>query len=510
MQTDDLVIYTGTGTDRKQLDPSGPQPTNLTATANEWGPDTATFDLARTPDIPWADLTPRTPVEIEIGGVRVWKGRIKATPARPDTVTVECEGLQYALDDIPFQRLYVHNNPSSWDDWRNHPDANLSVYTSGYEVNTGGVIRISNSEVTGVFPKGGVYIDLGFDDAAKKIVVEWSKNTWAGTGTAYFFASDTATDLNTAGGGSSTTIIDLASGTTSGTFETTMSARYLHVFCDTNTAQASDRFFRIGDIRIFGDSNWEDSSTSVLKSSQVVADAILQGKGWTDTSRIATTTGNLIALDALEYRTARDLIDTVNQFENYVAKVDADGIMVFQPKEVTPSISIRGDYMFTDGNLNSADDIYDEVVVLGTQGGKIRVSETRTQTGTIFDQLTNEGNRHILDISGGSITSLFAQTLGDKFLEAHRYAPFKGDVTVTGDQNTRGAGGQELHASRLLRDTGAMAELQDRIDPTRGVVGRRGYVVAVKYAHDSRTAEVALDSSRRDFAQMLARYLTGM
>ena len=50
-------------------------PENVELRSDQWGSSRATFDLRRNPKEFWPDIGAFTPVEIEIGGARVWSGR---------------------------------------------------------------------------------------------------------------------------------------------------------------------------------------------------------------------------------------------------------------------------------------------------------------------------------------------------------------------------------------------------------------------------------------------------
>src|SRR6478672_1028388 len=96
----------------------------LQLTANEWGPDTASFTLRRDPDAVHPDLLAWTPVEIWVAGVPVWDGRVKETPAQEGadfSLNVQCEGWQYHLDDDSYAANYVHTRLDDFADVRSVP-----------------------------------------------------------------------------------------------------------------------------------------------------------------------------------------------------------------------------------------------------------------------------------------------------------------------------------------------------------------------------------------------------
>src|SRR4051794_28665505 len=110
-------VWETCGTDRG----GGVVPENMVLSANAWGSDQATFDLRRDPKTLWPDVRAFTPVTVDVGGRRVWSGRVKETPSKDgadQTLSVTCEGWQYHLDDNVFERVYVHDKLGDYRDQR--------------------------------------------------------------------------------------------------------------------------------------------------------------------------------------------------------------------------------------------------------------------------------------------------------------------------------------------------------------------------------------------------------
>lgn len=106
---------------------------------------------------------------------------------------------------------------------------------------------------------------------------------------------------------------------------------------------------------------------------------------------------------------------------------------------------------------------------------------------------------------GNTLTLTLANRLGDRWLDLHRTTPLKGDVTVGPGGVRRALGGECPHPAWLLRDTGQMLRLSDRIDPDTGGRGRDGRIDTVEYDDDTLTATISLDNDRRQFEALLAR-----
>ena len=65
---------------RSALDSCGIQPSDVELTSDTWGAKDATFTLTRELFVPWPDIQAFAPVEIAVGGVVVWRGRIVDAP----------------------------------------------------------------------------------------------------------------------------------------------------------------------------------------------------------------------------------------------------------------------------------------------------------------------------------------------------------------------------------------------------------------------------------------------
>lgn len=104
------------------------------------------------------------------------------------------------------------------------------------------------------------------------------------------------------------------------------------------------------------------------------------------------------------------------------------------------------------------------------------------------------------------LTDALARRLGDMWLARHRTTPMKGTVSVTGQGGVRRVlGGEPVHPAWLLRDTGQLLRLNDRVDPDNGGIGRDGRIAAVDYDHDTLTASISIDNDRRSFDALLER-----
>lgn len=81
----------------------------------------------------------------------------------------------------------------------------------------------------------------------------------------------------------------------------------------------------------------------------------------------------------------------------------------------------------------------------------------------------------------------------------------EGPTVARGDVRTV-LGGEEPHPSRLLLGTGELLRMLDRSNPDTGDFGRDGRIVAVNYDHDSETARLALGNETGKFEEQLGRF----
>lgn len=99
-----------------------------------------------------------------------------------------------------------------------------------------------------------------------------------------------------------------------------------------------------------------------------------------------------------------------------------------------------------------------------------------------------------------------AGVIGDTWLGGHKTTPFKGSVSITGDEGLRNIlTGAPVPLEQLLLNTGQLLRFSDRIDPDTGAHSRDGRIAAVTYTPASDTAQATIDSSRSSFEALMSR-----
>lgn len=398
MQTDDVVIrlkaldgtWETAGRDRFPA----VVPESLTYTYNEWGPDTANFTLRRQPGDLHPDLSAFTDVEIEVGGVKTWTGRVKETPTREGSdfqIAVVAEGWQYALDDDVYERTYVHSNLNDWQDIRSSPFADLTRFAAGAEVsNDNGVIVLRYPNGQPVTQNGagagggtavGVRLDLGPGNAAKRVVLEFENLNFAAT---FYTLSITGSDRDTGGHWDSTAEqaaqVDPAGAGASplaGTFTTPR--RYVNVFLFRSGAsgtESADRGIRIKAIKVFTDAAYESNGGSIFRAHHGIRDAVDTAAWQLTRTGVEDTSFNIEEFVMSGAKTPREVITALNSYHDYLTYVDVEKDVKFRPKPSAAKLLAGAAAVFTDASANSGEEIYNKarVEAHGPDGQPIRVT----------------------------------------------------------------------------------------------------------------------------------------
>lgn len=396
-------------------------PESVVATANEWGADTASFDLRRSPIALWPDIGAFAPVVIEVGGMSVWKGRTGETPIKDGAgfvVSVQCKGMQYHLDDDVYRRVYVHTRLDEWKDYRSFTTTDLSKYITLYGVsNEDGALRITlpaGATVPANNRSAAIVLDLGSGNLAKRVVLTWQSSNNDANASAYFFCSNS---LPFNEGTPEATIVGLAAGA-SGTFSRTLSvaSRYLIVFVDSNTHTlgSADAWFKVTSAKVFAETSYESAGNSVLRASTIASDALDRATMLlsTDKSQIAASTFDIPDFVLNTRRTPREVIEAANAFHNWRTKIDIIDRLIFAPRPSVPTFEVGAwsGAQFEDSSANSGDEIYNKCIVEGQGPDATEVIVERTsgqQTGVLFTPIPSPAFSNPsfdIDASGWTVT----------------------------------------------------------------------------------------------------------
>ena len=380
-------------------------PENVELRSDQWGSSRATFDLRRNPKEFWPDIGAFTPVEIEVGGVAVWSGRVSETPVRDSTdsvISVQCEGWQAHLDDDLYERIYVHTNLTEWKDVRSDPGCDLTTYiAAGNVTSTDGVLVVGWTGGTPVpaYARAGAGLDLGPNSVGKRIIIDY---TWTnGTGSAIQYL---AVLSGFTGVGSSTsvqTVYNAIPGGASGTISQTLTTASRYIWIGVyNSGGAftptADLALRVTSVQVFADTAYESGNASVLKGDVVVKDALSRASVLlsADRTQIATGTFNIPEFAPSEPRTPRAVWEAVDAFEDRYKKITVDKVPVYKAKPTYPEVEVGAwsGMEFEDSAANSGDDVYSRVIVTGDQpnGTPLRITRSQSQqTGALYTAVSS-------------------------------------------------------------------------------------------------------------------------
>lgn len=496
----------------------------LSCSANEQGPDTLAFTVARDGNVPWRDLLPFGEVELDVPGCGVvWGGRVwdTAYPA-PQSVSVGCRGWQYALDDDLLQRVWVHHKMGDWKDARTVPGQNLTYWTqAGGRPRAGEQLQIGWGTGEPYFPyqANGVVLDAGYAGAIKGIYVR-ATDTGIGTTSAYHLVlrgTDTPythfgsgedagfweTDYSFSGGG----ISDAWKSATSSTGKR-YAAVFLYMDSGSGTGNRSkDEFLTIHELIVVSDTGYISSNASVLKASDVVKN--VRGTSLpllsADETRVSTSSFSIPHLTTEGgYWTPRQVFTAVNAYHDWLVGVDAERrvVLMARPTTVAAVIGEWSGAAHADAG-DSGEELFNRVIVQGTGVTGEPVVVERTATSPVLAAASVTRAR-VLTVNA-PVTTAAAEALGDAWLATRNARPTRGSITIKGPTAARTPDGMPVPPAQFLRLVGQRVQLQHRWDPDTGGLAREGTISAVTYTPATDTAQLTLDSPRDRLDALLGR-----
>lgn len=488
----------------------------LSVSANESGPDTVGFQLRRRSNRLYPDLASFTEADVWIDGVPVWGGRIWEAPLSDggdDVISVQGRGWQYHLDDDVVDLGWVHTDLTDWRSVRSFPGVGLTSWPAAAEASVGaGIATVGwgNGLIATNATASGIMLDCGPNRRAARIAVNWSAFNPNGFASMYARASNTPEPLTGTISDAFSGKFNVVAADMAGTFGSPQRYLSLFMYRDDGATGATgfDHIMRINAVKVFWKTRDESGFASILKASDVVKDVLASGvlpQLNPSTSRIAATSFSIPAFWPDKYRTPRELFAAVNAYENRLIGVDARARLFMRARPLTPAIEVGawGGSQFQDATTNSAESLYNRVIVEATGPDGLPVSEVRTAS---VGQLTAQGvtRTKLLGVSA-AITATAAQQIGDLWLAENSDPPMKGTLIVQGTGGARTLAGVPIPASRLLLLVGERVRLSHLIDPATGGAGRDATIRSVTYDHASDTATVELDNERGRLEALLER-----
>jgi hypothetical protein len=499
-------------------------PETVQFSANEWGCEKASWVLKRNPWAAWPDLSPFTPVEIEIGGVVVWIGRTEGTPLKAGAeaqISVQAQGWQFHMDDDLYKRVYVHSMLTDWKDVRSALTTKLSEWPAAPQVQVeAGVITLGAPKGTSYAAgaKVGVYLDLG-EAAAKTVSVTFGETTMSSDWSLYLFVCSTVPSEGTE------LLWDcLADAPESRTVTVTTPERYVLIQAVWNAGPGvneTEGSIKITGVNVFSNETYQSGGASFLISSFVVEDALNHAPLISlDRSQIDPYIGTgqpeledsfrIPSLVLSSPQTPRQVSEAVNAFHNWVLAVDLERRMVFAPPSSEPEWEIGSwsGEAIEDASASEAADIYDAVIVTGTAANGEPL--TVTVTAAELDATTIVGERGFTRAKTISLSNAtdeaVMKTIGTVWLQDQLEVPYGGAITAPVGAIRAVLGGQPQHPSLVCRHVNQMLRVSHAVDPSSGGIGRDGRIVAVSYSHAEQTATMTL-GARTDSVQALLERL---
>lgn len=496
-------------------------PEGVSYTWDQHGPSKASFNLRRLGGVPWPDLGPMSPIDIDVNGGRVWSGRISEAPQQTgdtNVINVQCEGWQMHLEDDLTTKLYVHSGLGDWVDTRGALGGTtpLNFYTTGYTVgsasptgSSGGIIiALPLGQTIAGFGTAGVICNVGPNLTVARAILTYQTSTWVHT-----VLEQEA--YNGANGNLANNVIVAAPLAVLGStvYATSPPANTqqieLRVQDDgTATTGTNLSFVKLVAASLFGSTAWESGNASILKASDVFKDLLPKAPllNQTDLSQITTTTFSIPELYVSSPSTPGEIMRGVNAYHDFLMGVDQFQRLFLTPKPTAASISIGSwsKAQVQDTAAGTSTDVYNKALLSGNAPDGTPLLVTRTSTSTL---LTAQGvtRTKSIPLSGSTTAAAMAQ-LGDVFLSSHSTQPFKGSISGKGMDSFRNTlSGQPFAPYLVPTLAGRLVRLEHWIDPDTGGIGRDGRIAEATYTADDDQVTISLDNTRSNFEAFLGR-----
>lgn len=491
------------------------RPEGLTLEASASGPASGGFAVRRDGSRPWPDLAPFSEMQVEVGGEGiVWGGRIQTAPAQDGSVSVQGTGYQADLDLDFADDWFVHSQLSDWRDARSYPGASLGLFTAAGQVGppsfgwANGAVPANNSAA-------GITLDLGPGRTAAAISVEFTSQNAASLAYIYVrshpdLAMTTWSDASVDTWNVETSPIVATFGAGAGRYV----SLFLYRVDGLGTAMTTDRLFIPSAIRVYSAAGYMDAGgRSLVKASDVVRVARDACPGLSTSNARISDSGFIDVDHGIPHLfptgdiTPRGLISAANAFHNWHAGVDARRRVFFEPRSLEP-VAVVGSWggsTLSGLSSGSADDVYNRVIVEGTDGYGQALRVVRTATAPVLDRfgLTHTAKLTVQSAATEAILTL----IGDAWLAERSRTPFRGTLTLTGIGGARRIpGGNPMHPAGLLLHVGRRIRFATLIDPDTGGIGRDGVIANVRYDDDATTAVVQIDNDYTAIDALLTRW----
>lgn len=498
----------------------GLAPDSATATWNTWGPDGMSFTMARDGSKRWSDLEPLCQVRLisPAGGV-CWAGRVQSVTPTDTGLTAVCQGLQYALDDDQWDKLWVRNRINGWVDARAGAGSGALpgniVQDTDVQVLTGNQVRITlpNRALANTLAAVAI-LDLGPATTGTSVSVDWA-NLLNSSASVNFTVQgwDTAAGggaINCAGSPTATSAM-AATGTVTG--DLASPKRYIAVMLQVNAGVtlANPLTITITACRVFGAASYRTASASNLTAPTVIKE-VQAALGWlsTDQSRIGTPASPYTIPHLTtegQYETHRATLQRVNAYHDNLIGVDELGRLFFQDRPTTPLIEVGSwsGNTFRDAG-DTLDDLVNQVLVTGTN---LAGETILTQVTSAATPLTRAGVTRKRALSVQSpVTSAVATQIGSKWITRRSQRPTRGSIVLQGPGAARWVNGlgSVTPCEAAARMSGQLVRIGGLTTPDTGGIGRESTVISTSWDATTDTATLQLDGTIDHLDALMSRY----
>lgn len=197
------------------------------------------------------------------------------------TAQIVATGPGRVFKQSPIRRAFVHNKISDWQNLSSSTGANLASYPPSFNVSIDNGISIgwTANVVLKNVTYGGVYLDLGPDIKAKRVVTTylWSNSTTNGN---QIWGMNVGDGLPDSGMTESVFTANPGTGQVSGTRDDTLTVprRYIMISAGSNAGgdftPTGDLLLLLYSVQVFGETRYTAGNQSILTPSTVVRDVL--------------------------------------------------------------------------------------------------------------------------------------------------------------------------------------------------------------------------------------------
>lgn len=415
---------------------------------SEYGPLGASLRLKMDPKLAAVrGLVERfTPMTIYRGASEVWDGRVIAAPGsygEESEIVVQGQGWGQHTKDDCMDRVWVVSDLSRFADMRAQSTlaAGAVRASTSVSIDEGGITITDASGIAlAASGRGGVVLDLGPNNVARRLVVTYTSSNNTANQQLYYSLSSIVD-----GGPGLGSVADLAAvannAGASGTLTMTATSdtrRYVHVFSHSNPGYTpgADVWFKITSVQIFTSTAYESGNASIFKASTGISETLdaLCPLLATDRSKISTTSLSLPHFPAQAgWKYANEYIDEANSYHGYKFKIGPGRVPEFAalPTDYTYVLK-SGEYTLKTPAEEDGRETFNRVVAPYDDAAGVSAYAEAATTYTDDSQIlvANGNNTFNVDTSGWANGAAFTRQTGSFNTSPASAAMASGQITT--------------------------------------------------------------------------------